>query len=67
MASVHAAVVGGEPQRVKDVETVGDVRARLELANTYTATVNGEPADDDTYLESEQFVSFAQAVKGGSL
>lgn len=64
MANVVASTVGGSPQRLS-AETVGDAREQLGLAATYTAAVNGEPADDSTYLDDEAFVSFAPAVKGG--
>jgi len=65
MASVIATAVGGDPKRL-DAESVADVKDQLGLASTYTATVNGEPADDDTFLSDEDFVSLAPAVKGGS-
>lgn len=65
MASVVASAVGGSPQRL-EADTVGEAKELLGLASTYTAAVNGEPADDDSSLSDEDFVSFAPAVKGGS-
>jgi len=64
MASVIASAVGGSPTRV-DADTVAEVKDLLGLAETMTSCVNGEPADDETLLEDEDFVSLATAVKGG--
>lgn len=63
MASVTVKVTGGNVQEM-EADTVGDVKARLNL-QAYTATVNGEPADDDTDLEDYNFVTLSTAVKGG--
>lgn len=63
---ITAQVLGGQPKTFDDVETVGDLRKELKLERGYTATVNGEPADDDQDLNDYEFVSFAPAVKGGS-
>lgn len=63
MANIVASVLGGNPKRM-DVDTVGEAKEELNLTN-YTASVNGEPADDDTELTDEDFVSFAPSVKGG--
>ena len=65
--NLRAQVLGGA---VKDLsgsrfETVGDVRKELGLSTGYTATVNGEPADDDQELNDYEFVAFAPSVKGG--
>jgi hypothetical protein len=65
MASVVASVVGGEPTRV-EANDVAEAKKALGLPGNYTATVNGEPADDDTVLGDEDFVSLAPSVKGGS-
>ena len=64
MTSVIGSVVGATPRRLH-AETVGEVRDQLAIADTYTAMVNGEPADDNTLLDEENFVSFSPAVKGG--
>lgn len=63
MAFVTAQAIGGKPQLVQDVATVGDIKAKLALTN-YAATINGEPAEDGDELEDGQFVTFAPQVKG---
>jgi len=62
---VTAQVAGGQPKLVKNVDTVEELRDKLELGGDYTATVNGEVADNDTELNDYEFISFAQKVKGG--
>lgn len=64
--SISAQVLGGQTQTFNGVETVEDVRKKLGLQAGYTATVNGEPADDDQDLNDYEFVAFAPAVKGGT-
>jgi hypothetical protein len=66
MASVIGSVTGGDPVRM-EAETVADVKAELDLTGNYTATVNGETVSEDFVLADEDYVCFAQAVKGGSL
>ena len=61
--SVSAQAVGGSLKIVENVTTVADVKKQLGLPN-YTATVNGEPAEDGEELEANVFVSLAPAVKG---
>lgn len=64
--NIQAQVAGGEIKTHKDrVHTVGDLRDDLKLDKSYTASVKGEPQDDDYKLEDYDFVSFAPAVKGG--
>lgn len=63
---ITAQVLGGETKTYERVGTVSDLRDRLKLGQGYTATVNGEPADDDQELNDYEFVSFAPAVKGGA-
>lgn len=65
-AQVQVQVTGGPIKLVKNVDTVQELREKLELGKDYTATVKGEPADDDQDLEEFDFVGFAQAVRGGS-
>lgn len=62
MAIVVAKVIGGSPQNI-EVGTVGDVKTKLN-AQTYTATVNGNPVQDSYVLKNDDFVSLAPAVKG---
>lgn len=63
-SNVVAQVLGGEKKVLDNVGTVSDVKAKLN-AQSYTATVNGDSANDDQELENGDFVSLAQAVKGG--
>ncbi len=64
--NIIAQVLGGDKKVLDDVNTVGDVKAKLE-ATSYTATLNGSPASDDESLEDGDFVSLSQAVKGGQI
>jgi len=65
MASkVTAQVLGGSPRVLDDVFSVADVKEEMGVPN-HTATVNGEPADDDEGLDDYSFVNLAPAVKGG--
>jgi hypothetical protein len=64
MAKVTAQVLGGDPKLLDDVGTVGQVKSRMNAAG-HTATVNGEPADDDHQLSDYEFVTLSPAVKGG--
>ena len=64
MANITVKVTGGNVQEMSDVDTVGQVKARLSL-QSYTATVNGEPEDDDFELEDYNYVTLSTAVKGG--
>jgi len=66
MANVVASLVGGSPRRLV-ANTVADVKQQMSLGSTYVSSVNGEPADDNTELNDEDFLSFSGAVKGGSL
>lgn len=62
---VQGQVAGGKIEVYKNVKTVGDLREKLDLNQDHTASVNGEPADDDDRLEEFAFVSFAPRVTGG--
>ena len=64
MAKVTGQVLGGDPKVLESMETVGDVKKALQAPN-HTATVNGEPAEDDYELADYEFVTLAPAVKGG--
>lgn len=63
MACVKAQVAGGRTQTL-NAETVGELATMVD-AEGYAATVNGEPADEDTQLRRDDFVSFARPVKAG--
>lgn len=63
---VTAQVLGGEAQILDCVDTVQEAFEELGLEGSYTATVNGDPADMDQELSDYEYVSFSPAVKGGS-
>lgn len=63
MAKVFVKVIGGT-RKAEEADTVGELKESLELEN-YTATVNGEEADDEQELEDDDIVALAKAVKGG--
>lgn len=63
MAKVQAQVAGGSIQQ-KEADTVGKLADALGVSG-YTATVNGEPVDNDYELQDYEFVSFAKPVKAG--
>jgi hypothetical protein len=64
MAKVTGQVLGGDPKVLEQMDTVGDVKARLQASN-HTATVNGEPVEDNYQLSDYEFVMLSPAVKGG--
>lgn len=63
--NVTAQVLGGQTKVLQDVDTVQDVLNALELDGAYAASVNGEPATNESELNDYEFVSFSPAVKGG--
>lgn len=66
--NVTTQVLGGSAKVLQNVDTVQDVLDALELSgNSYTASINGEPAEMDSELNDYEFVTFAAAVKGGTL
>lgn len=66
MAKVVAQVIGGQKQDVDGVTKVRDVKKRLN-AETYTATLNGNPSADEDVLRDWDFISLAPSVKGAGL
>jgi len=64
MAQVNVKITGGSVKEM-EADTVGELKTKLNLGN-YTATINGEPAENDQDLEDYNFVVFSAAVKGGS-
>ena len=64
--NVIAQILGGEKQVLDNVATIADVKQRLQ-SPTYSATLNGDPASDADDVQEGDFVSLAQAVKGGIL
>lgn len=63
---VTVQVLGGEPTVCDCLSTVEDAFNELGLEGTYSATVNGEPADFSQVLEDFNYVCFSPAVKGGA-
>ena len=64
MANVVVKVTGQNPKDCS-AETVGELKRTLGLT-TYSASVNGEPASDEDYLENDWLVTLAPSVKGGT-
>lgn len=58
-------VVGGAPKVLKysDFSTIAEVKAEMN-AEKYTATMNGDPVEDDDDVEVYSFISLAPSVKG---
>lgn len=63
--NIQAQVLGGQSKMGIEAETVADVLKALGLTGTYTASINGEPAEMSDEVDDYMFVSFAPAVKGG--
>ena len=63
---VDYKVLGGRPQEAEldEEATVGDLKSQLGLSR-HTASVNGNPADDDEELNDGDFVTLSEPVKGG--
>ena len=63
---ITVQILGGDLTvlELDDGDTVGTVKDTLEVAN-YTATVNGEPAEDDFELAEYEFVTLSPQIKGG--
>lgn len=64
---VTGKVLGGQAKTGLTARKVKDVFSHLGLNGTYTATVNGEPAQMDDCLEDYNNVTFSPAVKGGKV
>lgn len=62
MPKVNVQVIGGAIKQI-EANTVGDVKTAMD-AGKYTATVNGEPAEDSYVLSDYEFVALAPQVKG---
>lgn len=60
---VTVQVTGAAPKVLDNVLTVADVKKQLGL-ESYQATVNGDAAGNDVYLDDYSFVTLAPAVKG---
>ena len=64
--NVVAQVQGGNKVVLDDVNTVGEVAAKLNASEGYAASVNGDSASFSDELEDSDVVTFAKAVKGGA-
>jgi hypothetical protein len=62
MATVSVQVAGGA-LALKQASTIAELKQLLGVQH-YTATVNGEPQDNDYSLSEGEFVTLAAAVKG---
>ena len=63
--NITAQALGGTA-KVIEANTVKDAFDALGLSGNYTASINGDAASMDDELEEYNFVTFAQAVKGGN-
>lgn len=63
---ITAQALGGETVPNLEVATVQEAFDKLGLDGSYSATVNGEPADMEDEVEDYAFVSFSPSVKGGA-
>jgi sulfur carrier protein ThiS len=65
--NVIAQLSGGSKQVLDGVDTVRDVKAKLNATTGYTAAINGDSAEDNEELNDGDVVTLAKAVKGGSI
>lgn len=63
--NIIVQIAGGKKEVYDGLNTIADVRAKLNLTSTYAAALNGDPANDSSLLEDGDMVTLAQAVKGG--
>ena len=63
MAKVIVVVTGTSPKEV-EANTVGEVKEKLNL-QSYTGSVNKQPADNSTSLSDGDLVTLSTAQKGG--
>lgn len=65
MAKVTVQVLGADnPVVLEEVYDIAEVKSAMETPN-HTATVSGEPADDEQELFDGDFIDLAPNVKGG--
>lgn len=62
--NVIVQVLGGKKEVFDNVETITDVKLKLQLPN-HTGIVNGDSETDSHQLVDGDFISLAPAVKGG--
>lgn len=61
---ITVQATGGDPITFENLGTVADAKREMNLP-TYTATVNGNPAQDSTVLPDYAFISLTEPMKGG--
>ena len=64
MARVLVRISGQSGVKEVEASDIASLKSQLDLGN-YSATINGEPANDGDDLFNDAVVSFAQSVKGG--
>lgn len=64
MAMITYKVAGASKAQSAEASTVGELKRKAGL-DKYSATINGDPADDSKSLEDGNYVTFAPSVKGG--
>ena len=62
MAKVATKVIGGQLKEMQ-ADTVGELAALLGVTK-HQASVNGEPQNNDYELSDDEYVTFAEKVKG---
>lgn len=63
--NVIGQVTGGDPKKFDDVETVGAVRSKMNVAAEYIGSINGAPAVDGDLVDDYDQVVFTQGSKAG--
>jgi len=61
---VTVQVLGASPQILDGVNSVADIKQRLNVAH-YAANINGRGADDTQQLQDFSYVTLSPQVKGG--
>jgi sulfur carrier protein ThiS len=63
--NIIVQVSGGTKQVLDGVYTVADVKRKMGTTEGYSASINGNPAQDGDSLDEGDVVTIAKAVKGG--
>lgn len=64
MARVVVKILGQSDLTEATASTIGDLKSQLGL-ETHAASINGQPADNNSILSDDSLVTFSKAVKGG--
>lgn len=62
MANVFGQVAGGQPKNL-EASTVAQVKELMNAKN-YTASINGDPAEDSEELADFDVITLSPSVKG---